>query len=204
MVGFSFGYKLWEGDVTLQDEVCQMLGYARCKKWSVIDPVGNTHEIRIQQMYCNGKLAITDGLDNIMVFYDLVHRRHLIKLRTINSDTFRIVIYDNGDEIEYQQQYTYTFLHPICKCRWCCSVGQTFQWDCEAEITVNRNQSERAILPVLPSNLLSLMLIQEGFTFFGNREAVDIKLRTLLAIIRRRCAVWKKYDTVDAFDVMPY
>ncbi|KAK7256141.1 hypothetical protein RIF29_29576 [Crotalaria pallida] len=188
----------WLGDVTLKDEVCQMLGYVRCKKWNVIDAVGNTHEIRIQQLRAGGKLAITDGLDNIMEFYNLTNSRHLINLRPIRSDTFKIVIYDNGDEIQYQQQYTDTFLHPICKCRWCRSAGQTFQFDCEVEITVNRNQAERSILPLLESFVAAALPLSSGEHYLvdednvehpvelGKREQVDVKKKTDLAFFRIR------------------
>ncbi|KAK7268320.1 hypothetical protein RIF29_21018 [Crotalaria pallida] len=169
----SFGYKLWEGDVTLKDEVCQMLGYVRCKKWSVIDAVGNTHEIRIQQLRAGGKLAITDGLDNIMEFYNLTNSRHLINLMPISRDTFKIVIYDNGDEIQYQQQYTETFLHPICKCRWCRSAGQTFQFDCEVEITVNRNQAERSILPLPESFVATALPLSSGEHYLVDEDNVE-------------------------------
>ncbi|KAK7287135.1 hypothetical protein RIF29_00201 [Crotalaria pallida] len=81
----SFGYKLWEGDVTLKDEVCQMLGYVRCKKWNVIDAVGNTHEIRIQQLRAGGKLAITDGLDNIMDISNNIQRRFYTQYANVSG-----------------------------------------------------------------------------------------------------------------------
>ncbi|KAK7244803.1 hypothetical protein RIF29_39630 [Crotalaria pallida] len=74
-----------QGDVTLKDEVCQMLGYVRCKKWSVIDAVGNTHEIMIQQLRAGGKLAITDGLDNIMDITNNIQTRFYIQYANVSG-----------------------------------------------------------------------------------------------------------------------
>ncbi|KAK7259567.1 hypothetical protein RIF29_25176 [Crotalaria pallida] len=165
----SFGYKLWEGDVTLKDEVCQMLGYVSCKKWNVIDAVGNTHEIRIQQLRAGGKLAITDGLDNIMEFYNLTNSRHLINLRPISSDTFKIV-----------KRFS---LIPLLES----FVAAALPFSSGEHYLVDEDNVEHPVeLLAVHSNLLSLILIEEGSIFSGKRKKVDVKKKTDLAFFRIR------------------